>query len=245
MTASGFLDSRVTKLFEYQSRNQAVYLQTRMSRLVVEKSSFRFKPRLFCGLDAAYEGEQAFASAVIWDADGPKATHRVVFKGQAKVEYLPGLLGFREGPLLVSAARNLDARVDVFLVDGHGLAHPRRFGLACHVGLALNRPTIGVAKSHLYGRLEGGRILDSAGKLLGRVVRARNGSAFYVSVGHRVGLEDAVRLVKSCMVDNHPVPLREAHLEAGRARRDSFETRPSSRPSQAGRDGRSQQGSPV
>jgi len=148
-----------------------------------------------------------------------KVTHRADVVGQAQVGYLPGLLGFREGPLLVSAARRLRARADVFLVDGHGRAHPRRFGLACQVGLALNQPTIGVAKTPFYGRIEDDRIMSPDGELLGKVVTAGNGKAYYVSVGHRVGLEDAATLVRDCLVNNHPAPLREAHLEAARIRR--------------------------
>src|SRR6266571_5128337 len=93
------------------------------------------------------------------------------------------------------------------------------FGLACQVGLALNQPTIGVAKTPFYGRIEKNRIMSPDGELLGKVVRAGDGRAFYVSVGHRVGLEDADTLVKGCLVNNHPSPLREAHLEAARLRR--------------------------
>ncbi len=214
MELPGLLTISSEKLFEFQSRDQAVKLQTRMSRLVVEESPSCFKPRLFCGLDV-----QAFASAVIWDLEDLKVTRRAASKGRAKVRYLPGLLGFREGPLLVSAARKLRGRADVFLVDGHGRAHPRRFGLACHVGLALNRPTIGVAKSRFYGRIEDDTILGPDGELLGKLVIVGNGRAFYVSVGHRVGLKDAARLVKGCLVNNHPAPIREAHLEATTMRR--------------------------
>ena len=93
------------------------------------------------------------------------------------------------------------------------------FGVACQVGLALNQPTIGVAKTPFYGRIEDDRVQSPDGELLGKVVRAGGGKAFYVSVGHRVGLEDADRLVRRCLVNNHPSPLREAHLEAARLRR--------------------------
>jgi deoxyribonuclease V len=132
--------------------------------------------------------------------------------------YVPGFLGFREGPLLVRVAEELRVRPDVFLIDGQGVAHPRKFGLACHVGLALEKPAIGVAKSRLYGRSDHGRILDPGGEMIGRILTAGN-RKFYVSVGHRISLETASDLVEKSIVNGHPSPLREAHLESIRAKK--------------------------
>ncbi len=207
------------KLFEFRNREQAVRLQVELSRFVIEETPSVFKPKILCGLDMAYLGEQGFASAVLWDMEALKVVDTASSEGLVRVGYLPGLLGYREGPLMVRAARKLRTRVDGFLVDGHGRAHPRRFGLACHVGLALNRPTVGVAKSPFYGSIEGDCILGPDGEVLGSTVRADNGRAFYVSVGHRINLEDATHLVRKCLVNNHPAPLREAHVESARLRR--------------------------
>src|SRR2546430_2559808 len=132
-------------------------------------------------------------------------------------QYVPGFLGFREGPLLVKIAEKIRQKPDVFLIDGQGVAHPRRFGLACHVGLALDRPTIGVAKSRLYGRSEDSKILDLEGEVIGRILTAQN-RKFYVSVGHRISLETASDLVEKSLVNGHPSPLRQAHLESNRAK---------------------------
>jgi len=102
----------------------------------------------------------------------------------------------------------------VCLVDAHGIAHPRRFGLACYVGLALNRPTIGVAKSLLYGQVEGSRVIDREdGRILAELVKTPGGKTIYVSVGHKISLEDAVLIVKHCMGSGGPVPIRLAHDE--------------------------------
>lgn len=201
-------------LFEFRSWKQALDIQVELSRFVIDRTPSSFKPRLLCSLDAAYGGEYGFASAVIWDNEASSVTETAGFERRVRVDYMPGFLGFREGPLLVSAAEKLRDRVDVFLVDGHGRAHPRLFGLACQVGLALKRPTVGVAKSLLYGETVDENIISPDGEVLGKVVRAGRAKAHYVSVGHRVELNDAARLVRACLVNNYPAPLRAAHLES-------------------------------
>ena len=133
-------------------------------------------------------------------------------------KYVPGFLGFREGPLIVGIAENVRTRPDVFLIDGQGVAHPRKFGLACHVGLALDQPTIGVAKSRLYGRSDDNKILDPGGEVIGRILTA-DSRKFYVSVGHRISLETASHLVEKSLVNGHPAPLRQAHIESIRAKK--------------------------
>lgn len=134
------------------------------------------------------------------------------------VGYVPGLLGFREGPLVVAAAKMLRGSADVFLTDGHGVAHPERFGLACHVGLALDKPTVGVAKSILHGHLRDGEVIDRDGTVLGQVLSVGRKRRLYVSLGHRISLEDACETVRSVLVDDHIAPLRAAHLESVRLR---------------------------
>src|SRR5207245_2200508 len=149
-----------------------------------------FKPRYLCGMDAAYEGDTAFVSASVWDAVNKEIAETVTIVNAVSNKYVPGFLGFREGPLLVKIAEKIRQKPDVFLIDGQGVAHPRRFGLACHVGLALDRPTIGVAKSRLYGKSDDSKILDPEGEVIGRILTAQN-RKFYVSVGHRISLETA------------------------------------------------------
>ncbi len=139
---------------------------------------------------------------------------------QLQVPYIPGLLSFREAPAVIAAARRLSITPDVLLVDGQGLAHPRRFGLACHIGLALDWPTIGCAKSRLIGDyqepgLNKGcrRRLTDKGEIIGAVLRSRRGvKCIYISVGHRAELEQAVKLVLQCCRRYRlPEPARHAH----------------------------------
>ncbi len=206
-------------LFKFDGIESAITKQKQLSQLIVSESPRRFKPRLLCGLDVAYDNKWAVAVAAVWDLETQQVLEIRSHTGTVEVNYVPGLLGFREGPLATNAAYKLKVKPDVFLVDGHGLAHPRRFGLACHVGLALNKPTIGVAKSRLYGEAGGGKIMGLKGEVVGAVLETGDGPEYFVSVGHLLGLREALRIVSGCIVDGYPVPLRVAHLESLRLRK--------------------------
>jgi deoxyribonuclease V len=127
-------------------------------------------------------------------------------RARPPVPYVPGLLGFREAPAAADALERLSAVPDAILVDGQGYAHPRRFGLACHIGRMTGLPTVGCAKSVLLGRhgplgSERGdwALMRDRGETVGAAVRTRrNVSPVYVSVGHRVDLESAIALVLGC-----------------------------------------------
>ncbi len=206
------------KLFQFVDTDHAASLQRDLSTRVKCVDDSNFEPRYLCGMDAAYEGDTAFVAASVWDLTKTKIIETTTFVDGVSTRYVPGFLGFREGPLLVRIVEKIRQKPDVFLVDGQGVAHPRRFGLACHVGLALNRPTIGVAKSRLYGKSNESNILDPAGEVIGRILTARD-RKFYVSVGHRISLETASNVVEKSIVNGHPSPLRQAHLESIRSKR--------------------------
>lgn len=145
----------------------------------------------------------------------------------AEFPYIPGLLSFREAPAVLAALARLTRVPDLLLVDGQGLAHPRRFGLACHLGVLLDLPAIGCAKSILVGKHSplaaerGARAaLIHKGDAVGAAVRTRSGvQPVYVSVGHRVDLAAAVTWTLQCTSRYRiPEPLRQAHLTARHAR---------------------------
>jgi deoxyribonuclease V len=175
-------------------------------------------PRTVGGLDV--HGDRGAAVVLRWPdltwVTGAIAECPVAFP------YLPGLLSFREMPPLLAAIDQLDTMPDVFICDGHGLAHPRRFGLACHLGIWLGRPTIGCAKTRLCGRhtepaTERGATVQLHGReVIGAVVRTRtNVKPVYVSVGHQVTLSDAVEIVLGCTPRYRlPEPVRMAHKMA-------------------------------
>ena len=145
----------------------------------------------------------------------------------AEFPYIPGLLSFREAPAVLAAMARLTRAPDLLLVDGQGLAHPRRFGLACHLGVLLDLPAIGCAKSILIGKHgplapeRGARAaLIHKGDAVGAAVRTRSEvQPVYVSVGHRVDLAAAVTWALQCTSRYRiPEPLRQAHLTARHAR---------------------------
>ncbi|USI73063.1 endonuclease V [Sphingomonas morindae] len=143
--------------------------------------------------------------------------------------YVPGYLGFREAPALLAAWARLAEKPDLLIVDGQGRAHPRRCGIASHIGVLLDWPTIGVAKSLLCGQVEG--VLGEAagataplvdrGELIGLALRSRaRAKPIFVSIGHRVSLESALALIRSVGEGRRqPLPIRRAHDAANAARR--------------------------
>jgi deoxyribonuclease V len=191
-------------------------------------------PRLVAGGDAAFspDGSAVVAGWVVWDALAGTVVETAVELMPVTFPYVPGLLSFREAPALLAAARRLKSEPGAFLIDGQGLAHPRRLGIACHVGLWLGRPTIGCAKSRLCGqhaepgaRRGASTRLVHEGETIGRVVRTREGvKPLYVSVGHLVTLEDAVKLTLLCCRGYRlPEPARLAHQLVTRKRKQGFD----------------------
>jgi deoxyribonuclease V len=164
--------------------------------------------RRVAGVDVGFENEGRVtrAAVAVLDFPGLALAERVVVREPTRFPYVPGLLSFREAPAVLAAFARLRTPPDLVLYDGQGIAHPRRFGIASHVGLLLDIPTIGVAKTRLVGehrRLpvrKGAWVpLVDRGETIGAVLRTRAGvTALYVSIGHRVSLEAAVRWVMAC-----------------------------------------------
>jgi len=197
---------------------EAVQLQERCRKMVRHGDDHLGRVRFVTGLDSAYEEDRAFGAAVTLDLETMET--KDVGTAAVKVEfpYVPGLLAFREAPAIIAAAKNLKRPPEVYLVDGQGYAHPRRFGLASHIGVALNTPTIGVAKSRLCGTVVGSRLKDRGGTI-GAIVRKQSGKPLYVSVGHRISLRDSIRVVSRCLRAAPNDPLTLAHQEANKVRR--------------------------
>ena len=192
---------------------EAILLQNKLASLVSQQSNLPDRMRYVAGADGAYDNEKASGAAVLIDYDTLEPIETASANVHLTFPYIPGLLSFREGPVVIRALRKLRHEPDVCIVDGHGLAHPRRFGLACYVGLVTSLPTIGVAKSRLFGTEDGETLVDSEGNVIARVLRF-NGKSLYVSVGHKISLEDATRIVKHCITRRGLEPVLLAHQEA-------------------------------
>ncbi|MFG3578288.1 deoxyribonuclease V [Micromonospora chersina] len=159
-------------------------------------------PATVAGLDVAYaeSGHRLAAAVTVLDAATLAVVDEAVDVGRPAFDYVPGLFAFRELPALLAALERLTVRPDLLVCDGHGLAHPRRFGLACHLGLVTGLPAIGVGKTPLVGVWDepapqrgAWTPLRDGGEVVGRVLRTRDGvKPVFVSVGHRMSLDNAV-----------------------------------------------------
>jgi len=218
---------------------EAMRLQERLRERVVLED--RFGPiRLVAGADLAFDPETdlAFAGVIVYRLPELTEVERQYARRKLRFPYVPGLLSFREGPVLLAAFAKLRAEPDLILIDGHGRAHPRLFGIACHIGLLLDKPTIGCAKSLLVGECgdSGPRVGATArlvlnGEVVGMSLRTRKKvKPIYVTQGHRVSLPSAVALVEQTLngfripkptreADHYVRDLRRAYQKAGVTRR--------------------------
>ena len=182
---------------------------------------------LIAGIDVSIDrqGGTGRAAVAVLRYPSLEIAAESVHEGPLTMPYIPGLLSFRELPLILPALEKLDIEPDLFIVDGQGIAHPRRLGIAAHLGLFTGKPIIGCAKSRLCGEhaevgTDKGDFVDlmDGQEVIGRVVRTRQGcKAVYISTGHRISLETAVEWVLKLSGELRlPEPVRQAHQAAGR-----------------------------
>jgi len=182
--------------------------------------------RTVAGVDISTAHERAHAAIVVLRFPELEPLEAVEADLPLTFPYIPGLLAFREAPAILAAVQGLQCEPDLFLFDGQGLAHPRRMGIASHVGVILDKPSIGCAKSILCGHCgpvgmagEHAEIVDK-GEVIGAAVRTREGTQpVYVSIGHRIDLPTAISYVLRCCSGYRiPEPTRWAHRVAGGAK---------------------------
>ncbi len=217
---------KVESLHSWQvSTVQALEIQQRLA-VQVSKRSEVTTPRFIAGVDisAGKRGEMATGAVVVLNYPELRVVETKVAQDKLELPYIPGLLSFRESPLTLAACQKLTITPDLILVDGQGIAHPRRLGLASHLGLFLNTPTIGCAKSLLCGNHEAPGAEPSSyaevadrGEIIGAALRTKlRVKPVYVSIGHKVDLQTAIYWVMNCCRGYRlPEPTRLAHLAAG------------------------------
>lgn len=148
-----------------------------------------------CGIDVSYKGVNAFCSAAIVNKNTLESIEIVNEKSIVKYLYIPGLFMLKEAKPLLKILRLLKKSFDVLLIDGHGILHPRKCGLACYIGILIDKPTIGVAKNLLCGSILENNYIEYNKKILGYRIRKNNKKDIYVSVGHKISLETAVNII--------------------------------------------------
>ena len=217
------------------SVDEAKELQLQLAEKVIARTTFDPDGvQTVAGVDVGFQGEMARAAVVVLALPSLRPVDYAVAQVPVTFPYVPGLLTFREGPSVLKALRELDTRPDLLIFDGQGLAHPLRIGLAAHMGVILDQPSIGCAKSRLVGEHEepGNRVGDwtplrDGNEVIGAVLRTRAGvKPVFVSIGHRVDLETAIDLVLRCTGRYRlPETTRYAHRVAGGTQLDIEQTK--------------------
>ena len=201
-------------------------MQLRLSKQVILEDTLPETINYVAGVDVAYMKGMSIGAIAVLDFASLSLVESQVVHLKTRFPYIPTLLSFREIPPAYSAIKKLQTQPDVFLVDGQGFAHPYRLGFATHLGLAIDRPTIGVAKSLLCGKVEqvgeeGWAPLTDGGEIIGAEVVTKPGTKpIYVSIGHRVSLRRAIEIVRNCTRTYRiPEPVRRAHMLANEEKR--------------------------
>ncbi|HOD27676.1 MAG TPA: deoxyribonuclease V [Syntrophales bacterium] len=213
-------------------QREAVGIQQTLRRRLVLEDALPGVVRTVAGADVSYDrgSDRFFAAAVVLTYPDLVVREEAHAVGRVTFPYIPGLLSFREGPVMLAALDRLARPPDLILFDGQGIAHPRGIGLASHLGLWLDLPTIGCAKTRLCGTFDpvgeapGSRSeLRMDGRVVGTVLRTRRRTnPLFVSPGHRIAVETAAAVVLACCRNYRlPEPTRRAHLLVNRLRREA------------------------
>jgi deoxyribonuclease V len=206
------------------SVSKAHKTQLRLSQKIISEDRLPQKINYIAGVDAAYAGELAIGAVAVLDYESLELLESQTATCEVKFPYIPTLLSFREIPPTVACIKKLKLQPDVLLADGQGIAHPYGCGFASHLGLAIGKPTIGVAKSRLIGKpakIAGEDFLVQKGQIISAVVTTKNGAKpVYVSIGHMISLGTAVKIIKHCARNSRiPEPTLQAHKIASEEKR--------------------------
>ncbi len=222
----GFKKELPLKLGPKFSAKKAHAMQRRLSKKLILEDTLPETGEYVAGVDVAYLKGMSVGAVAVLELASLAQVESHVAHVTTVFPYIPTFLSFREIPPAYSAIRRLSVEPDVFLVDGQGYAHPYGLGFASHLGLILDKPTIGVAKSLLCGKVEevgeqGWAPLTERGEVIGAEVVTKAGTKpVYVSVGHKVSLERAIKIVMECKGKYRiPEPIRRAHILANEEKR--------------------------
>jgi len=203
---------------------EAIKLQYDLTKRIILKKVFPKELKIIAGVDVSVKNNTSKAAIVILSYPEFEILETVTHTEKTSFPYIPGLLSFREGPVILECVRKLKIEPDVFVFDGQGLAHPRKIGLASHIGIFLERPCIGSAKTHLYGEYSSpgtkkgdfSLLIAKDGDPVGAALRTRdNIKPIFVSPGHLIDIDSSVNIILSCSPKYKlPEPIRVAHRAA-------------------------------
>ena len=193
--------------------------QLKLAKKVVVKNSFE-KLELIAGVDVAFNQNDAVSAIVVCDYRTMEVKERVFAVVKAKVPYIQGFLAYREGSAISAAYAKLENKPDIMIFDGNGILHPRRCGLASHMGILFDQASIGVAKQLLLGEVKDNKVYVDKEVRAQLVVTKDHSKPIYVSPGHKITLKTSVEIVKNCLKFPHklPEPLHLAHRYADEIR---------------------------
>ena len=194
--------------------------QEEVAKKVLPKDNYDVEIKYVCGVDVSYKNNIGYCSATIIDKGSLDTVECVNATAVVDQPYIPGLFILREYKPIINALQLLKTEFQILLIDGHGLLHPRRCGLACHVGIMIDKPTIGVAKSLLCGFVREDKFVEFGGDIRGFQIANNHRKHVYVSVGHKVSLGSAINIVKQLTkIDQWiPEPLRIADINSKKLR---------------------------
>jgi deoxyribonuclease V len=195
--------------------------QEQIAKRIVTKDNEGIKIKYVCGVDVSYKHNVAYCSATVIDKYSLKFVESANIMTEVDQPYIPGLFILREYKPIINALQLVKKEFQILLVDGHGVLHPRRCGLASYIGVMINKPTIGVAKSLLCGFVRKDKYVEFGGEVLGFQIRSCDKKHIYVSIGHKISLGTAVKIVKELTRIGQwiPEPLRIADITSKRLRK--------------------------
>jgi len=213
------------------SRKEALELQKELRDKLILRNSFN-NLRTVAGVDLAQitDKNQLVCGIVVFSYPGLEVLEKVWTLADENFPYIPGLLAFREAPAIIKAYEKLTKKPDLLIIDGHGTAHPRGFGIACHVGVLLDTPAMGIGKKKLYGKYEdppdvpgeSSPLVSKDSTQIGSVLRTRKGvKPVFISAGHNIDLETSVKIAIECMGGYKvPEPTRQADIYVARLKKE-------------------------
>jgi len=191
-------------------------LQKEIAKKIIEYDCINSKINNICGVDIAYKNNIAFCSALVVNKKTLEIVESINYKNIVNHPYISSLLMLRESESIISILKLIKSPYDILLIDAHGILHPRRCGMACYVGVMIDKPTIGVAKNLLCGRILKDNYIEYNGKILGYRIKKTNKKEIYVSVGHKISLATATNIVMDLIKKDErlPEPLRLADINS-------------------------------